>query len=194
MNNSNPFFINPETIYQKIYDLFFSPNAGALPYLETAWWEFYFWLRVVAYLLSAIFLVLVVFYWYRRKILIKSEDEKYSLAKSSEKEGEALGAEKWQKILEEVDSINPNDWKSAIIDADSILDEMISRMGYQGENLGERLKSVERSDFETLNDAWEAHKVRNKIAHSQSDFVLNQEEARRAVLLYKRVFEEFHYI
>ncbi len=101
---------------------------------------------------------------------------------------------RWERVLEHIESTNPNDWKIAIIEADSILDEMVKSMGYHGDTLGERLKGIEVSDFNTLNNAWEAHKVRNAIAHEGANFQINEREARRVVALYKSVFEEFKYI
>ncbi len=75
-----------------------------------------------------------------------------------------------------------------------MLDDMVDAMGYEGEGLGERLKQIERSDFNTLNQAWEAHKIRNNIAHAGSDFTLTQREVRRVIDLYKQVFDEFDFI
>jgi hypothetical protein len=101
---------------------------------------------------------------------------------------------RWERVLSHIESDNPNDWKIAIIESDSILDEMVKSMGYHGDTLGERLKGIEVSDFNTLNSAWEAHKVRNAIAHEGANFQLNEREARRVIALYKSVFEEFKYI
>lgn len=102
--------------------------------------------------------------------------------------------EKWVKIKNHIESGNPNDWRLAIIEADILLEEMLEKMGYQGNGIGEMLKTVEKSDFHTLDDAWEAHKVRNNIAHQGSDFSLSSAEAKRAIDMYQRVFEEFFYI
>lgn len=100
---------------------------------------------------------------------------------------------KWEEILDRLDSFNESDWRVAIISADSMLEEMLDTMGYYGETVGDRLKKIEESDFLTLNKAWEAHKIRNQIAHEGS-FVLTKREARRVIGLYKEVFEEFHFI
>ncbi|MEK7582134.1 MAG: hypothetical protein AAB488_02295 [Patescibacteria group bacterium] len=102
--------------------------------------------------------------------------------------------EKWQVVMDHIDSTNPSEWKLAILEADNILDEMIRRMGYSGENLGERLKAIEPSDFSSIQNAWEAHKIRNKIAHEGSEFFLSQREAKRIVGLYEQVFREFDFI
>ena len=102
--------------------------------------------------------------------------------------------EKWENILKLFNSDNPSNWRQAIIGADVMLEELVRSLGYTGESLGEMLKSVDKSDFLTLEDAWEAHKVRNAIAHSGADFQLTEREARRVMSLYENVFREFQVI
>jgi len=53
------------------------------------------------------------------------------------------------------------------------------------------LKSVSASQMTTLNDAWEAHKIRNRIAHDGADFVLTKRVAQETITQYRRVFDEF---
>lgn len=101
---------------------------------------------------------------------------------------------RWEKIEARLNSMNDSDWRLAIIDCDIILGEMLIKMGYQGETIAEKLKKVEQSDFTTIQSAWEAHKIRNQIAHAGSDFKLSYRDAKRAIELYKKVFEEFYYI
>lgn len=101
---------------------------------------------------------------------------------------------RWEKVIHHVNSSNPSEWKLAILEADIILSEMIEKMGYHGETIGDKLKKIERSDFNTIDNAWEAHRIRNSIAHEGSDFLLSEREARRIVGLYQSVFEEFKYI
>ena len=60
--------------------------------------------------------------------------------------------------------------------------------------MGEKLKAVEKSDFTTIESAWEAHKARNMIAHEGSDFLINQREIHRIISLYEAVFKEFYLI
>jgi len=102
--------------------------------------------------------------------------------------------DRWEKVLEHVASDNPNDWRLAIIEADVMLDEVITRMGYMGNSLGDKLKGVVRGDLKMLDAAWEAHRVRNQIAHEGSDYILTQREARRIIELYSLVFQELKYI
>ncbi len=80
------------------------------------------------------------------------------------------------------------------MDADILLDELLDSLGYRGDTMGDKLKQVERSDFNTIDLAWEAHKIRNRIAHEGSHMQLTDREARRAVNLFEQVFKEFHLI
>jgi hypothetical protein len=102
--------------------------------------------------------------------------------------------ERWERILSQISSDNPGDWRAAIIDADIALQELVQSMGYHGDTLGDMLKAVEKSDFQTLDLAWEAHKIRNRIAHHGSDFILTEREAKRVIGLYREVFQEFDVI
>jgi hypothetical protein len=101
---------------------------------------------------------------------------------------------RWLNITSNTNSENPNDWKQAILDADSILDELITAQGFEGSGLGEKLKSIRPERLSSIDSAWEAHKVRNRIAHDGGDFVLTQREAKRVVNLYAVVFRELGFL
>jgi len=94
-------------------------------------------------------------------------------------------------VQQHVASGNPNDWKLAIIEADIILGEVLHEAGYAGKTIGDQLKSASTSNFSSLQDAWDAHLIRNKIAHEGADFVLTQQAAKAAMIKYQRVFKEF---
>lgn len=101
---------------------------------------------------------------------------------------------RWENIIEHINSPNANDWRLAIIEADVMLDELLRKQGYHGESIGEMLKAVEKSDMLTLDLAWDAHKVRNQIAHGGTTFDLTEREAKRVIALYEQVFREFKII
>lgn len=103
-------------------------------------------------------------------------------------------ARKWSLVLEHVESQNPNDWRQAVIEADIILGEILTQLGYRGEGIGEQLKRANKNDFKTLDEAWSAHKVRNELAHAGSDYPFSQFDARKVIQQYRMVFDEFFYI
>ncbi len=102
--------------------------------------------------------------------------------------------EKWQKVLTHINSANSSDWKLAILECDIMLADILEKMGYLQESISEKLKSIEPSDFTNIEAAWEAHKIRNQIAHEGSDFLINEREAKRVIGLYEAVFREFEFI
>lgn len=101
---------------------------------------------------------------------------------------------KWIQIEKYMQSNSPAEWKVAILEADILLFDMLSQMGYEGDSIGEILKQVDKANFVTLDDAWKAHRIRNIIAHEGTDYELSREEAERTIRLFKRVFDEFYFI
>ena len=138
----------------------------------------------------------IVYASYKYWKLREEEKEKYGEAKweAMEAVDHTERNKRWEKVLDDLDSPNESEWRLAILESDAILDEMLDKMGYVGDTIGEKLKGVEASDFNTISEAWEAHKVRNQIAHEAGEFRITKREAERIIDLYRQVFEEFHYI
>lgn len=146
---------------------------------------------------SIFFLIGIIYCVERLKRIRLKEEELYDLkvepAFEKGNAGDTAMAHRWDNALKNVESPNQNDWKQAIVDADIILDDLLTKMGYRGESIGEKLKRVASGDMKSLDDAWEAHKVRNQIAH-EPGFILSQHQARQTIAGYRKVFEEFYYV
>ncbi len=152
-------------------------------------WNVYVFL---AYVVSAILLFLYVYASIHAGEL-DEEGEEHLKHLADEYQRMMVGgatSDRFEEMRAHVNSTNPNDWKLAIIEADIVLDETLKRMGYAGTSLGERLRSVSPQAMETLDDAWQAHKIRNEIAHNSVDFVLTQQLAKETIVRYERVFTE----
>lgn len=85
----------------------------------------------------------------------------------------------WEKISKDLEN-NP---KHAILDADKLLDFVLSKRGYTG-NLGEKLRKAQNL-FNNLDDIWFAHKTRNRIAH-EIDFQINKNATQRIIGHFKK--------
>ena len=167
---------------------FFSVD-GFLHFLDVAWTTY----AILAYLVSIGFLVMYVYASIRKNSyselqtqILRDQERLYN-----EKYRGATRNSRLKDVLTHIDSDNPNDWKLAIIEADIILDDILKKQGYAGNSLGERLKSISSEQLKSLNDAWEAHKVRNRIAHDGADFVLTHRIAQETIVRYQKVFTEF---
>ena len=101
---------------------------------------------------------------------------------------------RFNRIRDEVSGEDEHKWRVAILESDIMLNELLDILGYKGETMGDKLKGVPRSAFNTIDIAWEAHKARNQIAHEGSGYALSAREARRLVGLYEQVFREHGFI
>ena len=147
--------------------------------------------------LSVFFLIGIVYCVEGLKRIRNKEEQVYDLKVEPVFEtvetGDTVMAHRWENAMKHINSENPNDWKQAIIEADIILDDLLTKLGYQGDSIGDKLQRVVTGDMKSLNEAWEAHKVRNQIAH-EPDFTLNHHEAQNVIGMYRKVFEEFYYV
>ncbi len=154
-------------------------------------------LQALSVFVSLIFVIGIIYAKFRtgqvkRELKLKTKVQEATIQKAQH--AEETENKKWKRVVEHVTSDNPSDWRLAVLEADILLGEVLEKAGYKGESIGEKLKSVERSDFTTINQAWEAHKMRNSIAHEGSSYPLNHGEAKRVISLFEEVFREFYYI
>ncbi len=190
---------DPIEILKLIYRLIFSGGALAsflsnLPnYLINIFAKY----AVLSLFLSLFLLIIVIIYAVREKEIrnkIMNKILPSGGVTETNFEDSVMENPKWKLVLEHINSDDVNKWKLAILEADIIMSELLDSLNLLGNSVGEKLKSVEKGDFEHIEEAWEAHKVRNAIAHEGSEFLLTQREAKRVIELYKSVFEEFKII
>lgn len=94
--------------------------------------------------------------------------------------------EPWELIKAKLKSVNPNDWKIAVIEADKLFDKTLQELGYPGTSMGEKLKDVSEESVQgMLQDIWWAHKLRNNIVHEPGHEITNEESQKAA-----KIFEE----
>ncbi len=102
--------------------------------------------------------------------------------------------QRWEKVVGLFNSSDHTQWRLAIIEADTMLDELMEYLGFDGANLGERLKSSSVRVFPPLRDAWEVHNLRNRLAHEGLGYDLQQDEAMRARKIYENLFRGYNFI
>lgn len=98
--------------------------------------------------------------------------------------------ETWEHIRAKLLSDSTSDWRLGIIEADIYLDRQLDAKGYFGDTIGDKLKNLTPDKLPSVQIAWEAHKVRNRIAHDGADFALTMPEARRVLSYYEIVFRD----
>jgi hypothetical protein len=70
-----------------------------------------------------------------------------------------------------------------------LLEESFKERGLVGDTMAELLEEAKLNGYPSIQNAWDAHLIRNKIAHEGLDYPLTQVEGRRIIKLYQNVFE-----
>jgi len=97
---------------------------------------------------------------------------------------------KWLKIKGKLASQNEAEYKVAIIEADDLIGDLIRRLGFAGENMGERLDNIPLGQLDNVSDLQAAHQTRNRIIHEEN-FQLSREEALKTLELYEKFLDYF---
>ncbi len=176
-----------EFLLNKVLGLGVTPEK-ALNFFATLWDIF----SVLAILVSFLFIFLIVYSYLKLAEYNELEAKRLELMAAAWRESHAPKGDnqRWAEVLQHVASDRPNDWKLAIIEADIMLGEGLKERGYAGVSIGDQLKGIAPAQMQSLQDAWDAHRIRNRIAHEGSDFVLTQGMAREATVKYERVLRE----
>ncbi len=189
-------FLNVEYLFLWIYE-----TAKAFDFIAIINWiteNILVPLRPFAAIITLFMIVWFTYAIIRFFQIEEEEKKKFSVQKPKEdeasKEAQSDLAAKWVEVEKNINSANPSDWRVAIVDADIMLGTILTRQGYGGAAIGDQLKAVDKEDMLTLQDAWDAHKTRNDIAHGGTDFQLNERQAKATIALYKKVFQEFYHI
>lgn len=95
----------------------------------------------------------------------------------------------WAKITSRLETGLEAEYKLAVIEADSILDNILKRIGFGGVTLGERLERLTVATLPNLKQILEAHKIRNNIVHDP-DYRLTLDEARRMSGIYEQALRD----
>jgi len=144
--------------------------------------------------IATIFFIAVIIYIFLRWREVQDiEYKKYRPVAAEELEAKERNVQ-WFRVQQHIESEHPAEWRLAILSADSILETVLRERGYEGDTVGERLKAVSQADLPSLSMAWDAHKLRNRVAHEGVHFEISKREARRVIAQYERVFTDLKYL
>ena len=187
-----PNYLNVEYVFNKIVEY-----AGPVYRFIT---DGHTWsvIGTISMLLSIACIAIIIFSLVRLiEIQVYDRDEinhEIHQAVLRKKEREKESNPRWHYILTLIESPNDSDWRVAVIEADSMMEEILKDRGFSGTSLSELLEGAKESGYLTIQDAWDAHLIRNQIAHEGSDFALSQVEGRRVIKMYQNFFEELNII
>lgn len=96
---------------------------------------------------------------------------------------------RWQAVKARLATMREADYKIAIIEADKLFDELLKKMTFRGNDMGERLQQISPVQLASLQGVWDSHKIRNKLSHDVGYHITFQ-EAEKAIQNYENAFLE----
>jgi hypothetical protein len=187
-----PSYLNIEYVFSKIVE-FAQPIINFFSNSNT-WTN----LGIISGLLSIVCIAIIVWSLVRMvEIQIYDKEEvnhEIHEALLREKERNRNANPRWHYIQTLIESPNDSDWRVAIIEADSMMEEILREKGLTGGTVSELLEAAKESGYRSIQDAWDAHLVRNQIAHEGVNFPISQLEGRRVVKMFQNFFEELRVI
>lgn len=91
----------------------------------------------------------------------------------------------WDKIFKRLEGGIESETKLAVIEADDLLNNVLERMGYTGDSLGERLRRLDEDTLPNINEVLEVHKIKDNIVHDPT-YRLNFGQTRVILEIYKQ--------
>lgn len=150
--------------------------------------------KTLSLFISLILGTLAIYLFIQFRNLIKQKTEiMKSLIRTPEAASGGGVISKWKEVVRHFESTKEAEWKFAVIEADKLVDDLLKQAGYPGDTMGERLMNIEQGQLLSLQGLWEAHKIRNKLAHDVNYF-LRYAEARQAIKFFEEALKELQVI
>lgn len=134
---------------------------------------------IAAFVLAGIVIVGALMFWFISKMSGKGCKKRFDVEQYRVK---------FLAIENQLKRNEPSSCNLAVLNADKLVDQALRESGVSGETMGERMKMAVKK-FSDNNGVWNAHKLRNRIAH-ETDIVVSYDEARYALANFKRALRD----
>jgi hypothetical protein len=150
------------------------------PYLD--------WIKFVSAIISGL-LFLGIIYCVIKINFINAKVENYMDILGVGNLPRRRSARAWLQIKKRLKTGDEENLKTAIAEADKILDELLKISGHEGENMDERLKQLDAAKLSNINDILSTHKIRQRI-EAEPEFHITKQEIELIINIYKKSFQE----
>ncbi len=103
-----------------------------------------------------------------------------------------LNKEKYRSLWLEIENglvaDQQQSYQITVLNADKLLGKALEELGVRGNTMGERMKTFGKG-FSNQDQVWQAHKIRNKIAH-ESDVKLSLKQVRAVLKCFKQALKD----
>ena len=95
----------------------------------------------------------------------------------------------WTDIVKRANTGTPENLRWAVMEADALVDMVLKERQTLGDTMADRLANFRREDYKTVDKLWDAHRLRNDIAHTPG-FRMTSRQAEKALLSFRDFLKE----
>ena len=146
------------------------------------------WFQVISMIISGLLLSWIVYFMIKSNFFGKKVEDYMdvhgigNLTKRKSLKG-------WEQIKKRISTSVQQEWKIAVLEADTILNEILKMAGYLGISLDKKLDILTKENLSNLEEIKKAHLLSNQIMRDPS-MELKKEDAIIALKSFKRAFIE----
>lgn len=148
-----------------------------------------FGLKILAVLIS-IGLIIIIIKLALKANIIKNQMMKYQTFWEAAKYEKKHTLRIWKKIIKLLRGHDEASRKEAVVLADKLLEEMLERSGWLGQNLDEMLEATTAAQLANLESVKTSHNMVKKIINEPT-LLLTHNEAVQILLAYEKAFRDF---
>jgi hypothetical protein len=95
----------------------------------------------------------------------------------------------WTEIVQRANTGTPENLRWAVLEADSLVDLALKELRLPGDTMADRLANFRSEQIKSLDKLWDAHRLRNELAHTPG-FKLSTKQAERALIAFRDFLKE----
>ncbi len=173
-----------EEIIEKIYEYFLNPEAVSptFAYIFSV-------LRIIFITVSVLMVGMIIFLVTKSPYLQFRFREKHTESWKRKPYQEIKIDKDWNEILRQAKDEDESERKLAVIEADDLINDVLSQLGYEGETLLEKLSGLTKEIIPNIEDVRSAHKERRDMVYDPNKNV-SKEEATKLISTYEEVFKD----
>ncbi len=147
-----------------------------------------FWIKYIFIAVSGFFLIFI-FYVIKKTSYVNelflTDTEEFLNYKI---QGTKKMAKQWNKYLTRLKIDSMSGWKLSIVEADTLLDSILQRMGIEGENLNEKIENLNVEIVPNINNLKKARRISENIIQDPG-YHIEIKEAEKVLEIYGNVFK-----
>jgi len=146
-------------------------------------------LRIIFLLISIFFIGMIIFLLFKSGYMDYRFKENYAELKKTKPALKVKVDKSWDEVIKQAKDEKEAERKMAIIEADDIVNDVLTQVGYEGESLSEKMEGLSEEIIPNIEEVKDAHKKKRDIVYDPNRS-LSREEAVEIVSVYEKVFKD----